>query len=32
MFNVIDHQLRAIKHIQNKFFGNLDVIMLSDFY
>jgi hypothetical protein len=26
MFNVIDHQLRAIKHIENEFFSDLDVI------
>jgi hypothetical protein len=32
MFNVINNQLRAIKHIQNHFFGDLGVIMQSDFY
>jgi len=32
MFYVINHQLKAIKHIQNEFFNGLDVIMLSDFY
>jgi hypothetical protein len=32
MFNVIYYQLKAIKHIQNNFFGVLDVIMLGDFY
>ncbi len=32
MFNVIDNKLRSIKHIQNKFFGGVDVIMISDFY
>jgi hypothetical protein len=32
MFNVIDSRLRSIKHIQNKFFGDVDVIMTSDFY
>ncbi len=32
MFNVIDNRLRSIKHIQNKFFGGVDVIMISDFY
>ncbi len=32
MFNVIDHQLKAIKHTQNEFFSGLDVIMLGDFH
>jgi hypothetical protein len=32
MFNVMDNRLRYIKHIQNKFFGGVDVIMTSDFY
>jgi hypothetical protein len=32
MFNVINHILRTIKRIQNKFFGGLDAIILSDFY
>ncbi len=32
MFNVIDNKLRFIKHIQNKFFGGLDINMISDFY
>ncbi len=32
MFNVIDNRLRFIKHIQNKFFGGVDVIMTTDFY
>jgi hypothetical protein len=32
VFNVIDNRLRSIKHIQNKFFGGVDVIMISDFY
>jgi hypothetical protein len=32
MFNVIGHRLRAIKHIQNEFFGHLNAIMSSDFY
>ncbi len=32
MFNIINHRLRAIKHIQNKFFNGLNVIMLGDFY
>jgi hypothetical protein len=32
MFNVIHHQLRAIKHIQNEYFGGQDVIMSCDFY
>jgi hypothetical protein len=30
--NVRDHQLKAIKHIQNEFFGGLNVIMSCDFY
>jgi hypothetical protein len=32
MFNVIDNRLKSIKHIQNKFFGDVDVIMTSNFY
>ncbi len=32
MFNVINNRLRSIKHIQNKFFGGVDVIMIGDFY
>jgi hypothetical protein len=32
MLNVIDNRLRSIKHIQNEFFGDVDVIMTSDFY
>jgi hypothetical protein len=32
MFNVIDNRLRFVKHIQNNFFGGVDVIMTSDFY
>jgi hypothetical protein len=32
MFNVIDDSLRSIKHIQNKLFGGVDVIMTCDFY
>jgi hypothetical protein len=32
MFNVINNRLRSIKHIQNKFFGGVDVIMTCDFY
>jgi hypothetical protein len=32
MFNVINNRLRSIKHIQNKFFGGVDVIITSDFY
>jgi hypothetical protein len=30
IFNVIDNKLGSIKHIQNKFFGGVDVIMTSD--
>ncbi len=32
MFNVINNRLRFIKHIQNNFFGGVDVIMTCDFY
>ncbi len=32
MLHVIDNRLRSIKHIQNKFFGDVDVIMIGDFY
>jgi hypothetical protein len=32
MFNVVDNRLRSIKHIQNIFFGGVDVIMTSDLY
>jgi hypothetical protein len=32
MLNVIDNILRSIEHIQNKFFGGVDVFMTSDFY
>ncbi len=32
MFNVINNRLSSIKHIQNNFFGGVDVIMISDFY
>ncbi len=32
MFNVINNRLKSIKHIQNIFFGGVDVIMISDFY
>jgi hypothetical protein len=32
MFNVINNRLNSIKHIQNNFFGGVDVIMISDFY
>jgi aspartate/glutamate racemase len=32
MLNVIDNRLRFIKHIQNKFFGGVDVTMTCDFY
>ncbi len=32
MFIVIDNRLRSIKHIQNKFFGGVDVIMIGDLY
>jgi hypothetical protein len=32
IFNVIVNSLRSIKHIQNNFFGGVDVIMTSNFY
>jgi hypothetical protein len=32
MFNIINNKLRSIKHIQNKKFGGVDVIMTGDFY
>ncbi len=32
MFNVKDNWLRVINHIQNEFFGGLNVIMSCDFY
>jgi hypothetical protein len=32
MFNIIDNKLRSIKHIQNKLFGGVDVIMICYFY
>ncbi len=32
MFNVISNRLRCIKHIQNKLFDGVDVIMTNDFY
>jgi len=32
MFNVINNKLRSIKHIENNFFGGVDVIMIGDYY
>jgi hypothetical protein len=32
MLNIINNILRSVKHIQNKFFGGVDVIMTSGFY
>jgi hypothetical protein len=32
MFNVIDNMLKFIKHIHNKVFGGVDVIMIGEFY
>ncbi len=32
MLDVINNRLKSIKHIQNKFFDGVDVIMTSDFY
>jgi len=32
MINVINNRLRFIKHIQNKFCGGLELIMINDFY
>jgi hypothetical protein len=31
MFNIIDDKQRSIKHIQKKFFGGVDVIMINYF-
>jgi hypothetical protein len=30
-FNVINNRLRSIKHIQNNFFGGVNVIMINNF-
>ncbi len=32
MFNVINNRPRFTKHIQQKFFGGLDIIITCDFY
>ncbi len=32
MFNVINNRLKSIKHIQNKKFNGVDVIMIGGFY
>jgi hypothetical protein len=32
MFNVIENKLMSIKHIQNKFFGDVNVIIKKKFY
>jgi ATP-dependent DNA helicase PIF1 len=32
MLNAIDQRLRSIKHVQNKVFGGVDVIVTGDFY
>jgi hypothetical protein len=32
MFNITDNKLKSIKHIQNKFFGGVEVNMISYFY
>jgi hypothetical protein len=32
MLIVINHRLKAIKHIQNQNIGDVDVTMLGDFY
>jgi hypothetical protein len=32
MLNAIDHRLQSIKHVQNNFFGGLDVIVSRVFY
>jgi len=32
MFNIINNRLRSIKHIQNNYFGGVNVIMIGDFY
>jgi hypothetical protein len=32
MLNVIHNMVRSIKHIHNKFFSGVDVIMTNDFF
>ncbi len=32
MFNAIENRLRSIIHVQNKFFGGVDIIIIGDFY
>ena len=32
MLNAIDQRLHSMKHVQNNFFGGLDVIVTGDFY
>ena len=32
MLDAIDQRLRSIKHVQNKYFGGVDVIVCGDFY
>jgi hypothetical protein len=32
MFDAIENRLRSIIHVQNKFFGGVDIIMIGDFY
>jgi hypothetical protein len=32
MFNAIKNRLGSIKHVQKKFFGGVDIIMIGDFY
>jgi hypothetical protein len=31
MLNVIDNRIRIVKHIQNKFFDGVDVIITCDY-
>ena len=32
MLDTIDQRLRSIKHVQNKYFRGVDVIVCGDFY
>ena len=32
MLEAVDQRLRSVKHLQNKYFGGVDVIVCGDFY
>jgi hypothetical protein len=32
MINIIDQRLQSIKHMHSNFFGDLDVIVIDNFY